>query len=123
MKKLGYRFKQGNRHLAAKKTSKAWLGKVVLPNRLPAIDFPDIQDLDDFYTVMEDQMMSWTEQWFQQGEASGYAKAVLRLIEQKFGTPEPPIRQQVEQADADQLLTWIDRLAVATRLDEVFASS
>ena len=108
---------------ALKRDLAAWLGKVVLPNRLPTINLPDIRDLDDFYTVMEDQMTTWTEQWLQQGEARGYAKAILRLIEQKFGTPEPPIRQKVEQAEAEQLLAWIDRLAVANRLEEVFAGT
>lgn len=130
---------------ALKRDLTAWISKSVLASRLPEIELPEIQNLDDFQTVLENFMQTWTQKWFQdgflkgeqrgflkgeqrgflrgeqKGEARGYAKAVLQLVERKFGAPELSLRQKVEQAEPDQLRDWLDQLAVANRLDEVFA--
>jgi hypothetical protein len=48
------------------------------------------------------------------------ARALLRLLERKFGTLEPGTRDRITTADPDLLLDWIDRAATAGSLADVF---
>jgi hypothetical protein len=60
-------------------------------------------------------MPTLAEQWEQQGEA----KVRLRLIQRKFGPPTDSVRQRIEEADAETLLEWSERILNAESLDAV----
>jgi hypothetical protein len=60
-------------------------------------------------------MPTLAEQWEQQGEA----KVLLRLIQRKFGPPTDSVRQRIEEADAETLLEWSERILNAESLDAV----
>jgi hypothetical protein len=49
----------------------------------------------------------------------GEAKVLLRQMEQKFGPVASRHRERIEQADAETLLTWLDRILTAERPDDV----
>lgn len=61
------------------------------------------------------------QQGLEQGLRQGEAAVLLRLIERKYG-PEAvtAYRNRVEQADAETLLKWSERLLAAETVDEVF---
>ena len=49
------------------------------------------------------------------------SRALLkRQLELKFGPLPPAALQRLDEADADQLFQWADRVVAATTLDEVF---
>jgi len=54
-----------------------------------------------------------------EGRQEGEAAVLLRLITLKFGPPSEPVRQRVQEADAETLLDWSERVLTAQRLDEV----
>ena len=56
----------------------------------------------------------------QQGEQKGEAKALLLLLEKRFGTVDQGTRDRITKADSDLLLGWLGRFATATRLADVF---
>ena len=60
------------------------------------------------------------QQGIQQGRLEGEAAVLLRLIEHKFGTDAAAARRErIEQADADTLLQWSERVLTAERIEDV----
>ncbi|NEX23701.1 DUF4351 domain-containing protein [Thiorhodococcus mannitoliphagus] len=55
----------------------------------------------------------------ERGEKRGETKALLRMIQARFGPPTPEQLQQIESADIPQLDTWLDRLLTASTLEEL----
>ena len=55
----------------------------------------------------------------QEGRQEGEAAVLLRLITLKFGPPSESVRQRVQEADAETLLQWSERVLTAQGLDEV----
>ena len=61
------------------------------------------------------------QQGMQQGRQEGEAAIVLRLVARKFGVEvAEQYRHQIEQADADTLLEWSDRILIADTAEAIF---
>jgi flagellar biosynthesis/type III secretory pathway protein FliH len=54
-----------------------------------------------------------------EGEANGLRKALLRLLNQRFGPLPPEIVEKIEDADPATIDTWYGRGILAVNLDEV----
>ena len=55
----------------------------------------------------------------QRGVQKGEVLVLLRQLRLKFGEIPEAIRQRVEAADSDTLLTWSERILTAERIDDV----
>jgi len=53
------------------------------------------------------------EQGIEQGREQGKAEILLRLMEHKFSPTDVRLRQQIQEADAETLLEWSDRILTA----------
>jgi flagellar biosynthesis/type III secretory pathway protein FliH len=62
------------------------------------------------------------QQGLQQGWQQGEAKALLRLLEKRFGPVDQATRDRIAAADADLLLEWIDRFPTAESLTDALSS-
>ncbi|WP_242518278.1 hypothetical protein [Halochromatium roseum] len=60
------------------------------------------------------------EQGIEQGIEQGKAEMLLRLMERKFGPADARLRQQIQEADAETLLEWSDRILTAETPEAVF---
>lgn len=69
-------------------------------------------------------MMTIAEQWEQQGMEKGMekgeAKALLRLVQVKFGPPEPAVAARIAAAESAQVERWLERILTANSPDELF---
>jgi len=63
------------------------------------------------------------EQGIEQGKRQGEAEFLLRLIERIFGPADVKLRQQIQEADAEQLLEWSERILTAETPEAVFQPS
>ena len=61
------------------------------------------------------------QQGRQEGRQEGEARALLRVLEKRFGPVDPGTRDRIAAADADLLLEWIDRSTTAGSLADVFS--
>lgn len=85
--------------------------------------------LETVYAFEEEKKMPYVtsaerfgiEKGLQQGMQQGEAAVLLRLLERKYG-PESAAacRRRLEQADAETLLRWSERILTAETIDEVF---
>ena len=113
-----------------------------------ALELPQMIDLMEVPSMLEQRVAEWTEEWKrqglqegrregrqegrqegrregrqegrQEGRREGGASLLLRLLERKFGTLAPPVRERVESADARQVLDWGERVLTAKSVEEVF---
>ena len=65
--------------------------------------------------------MDWKQQGIEEGRKEGEAAVLLRQIERKFGAEAAEAyRTRIDQADADTLLLWSERILTAERVEELF---
>ena len=110
-----------------------WLGRVLLPGRLSGVELPLINELQEVETMLAERAKEWTKQWWeggveqgmqqgmQQGVQQGEVAVLLRQIKRKYGpTVAAAFQQRVEQADAETLLVWSERILTAESIDDIF---
>ena len=102
----------------------AYAKHVLLPRALPDVDIPAVDDLLEIKTMLTEHSRSWTHQWraegLKEGRLEGASAIVQRLLQRKFGTLPPHVRQRLKQATPDQLETWSLNVLDADDLDDVF---
>jgi predicted transposase/invertase (TIGR01784 family) len=108
-----------------------WIKRVLLPGRMPGVEIPQINDLQEVKAMLAERVIEWTEQWkqeglqqgiqqgMQQGMQQGEARILLRLLARRFGELPEDKRRQIESADTETLLEWSERVLTANSLDEV----
>ena len=69
---------------------------------------------------MEEGIQKGIEKGLQQGKRLGEAEVLVYLLERKFGPLHQHHRETIDQADADTLLRWAERVLTAGSVEEVF---
>ena len=59
----------------------------------------------------------------QEGRQEGERLLLMRLMERKFGPLSEELRVRLNNADAETLLAWSERLLIATSVDAIFEGS
>lgn len=102
-----------------------------LRERLRGVDLPDFESLMEVKSMLDQNVIPWTEQWKQEGLEKGVEKArkedllalrgvLLRHIERRFGKVPDEVRRRVEALDSvPELGDLIARAASAASLDEL----
>jgi len=70
--------------------------------------------------MLRETVQEWTQQWLEEGRQQGEARLLTRQLQQRFGPLTEADQVRIQNADADQLLEWGDRLLTARTLSEVF---
>jgi hypothetical protein len=106
----------------------SWLEEVILPRLgMAPEEIPVRLTLEEFEPMLAERIDSWNEQLreeslrkgLQQGEQKGEAKALLLLLDKRFGPVDQGTRDRIAAADADLLLEWLGRFTAATSLADV----
>jgi hypothetical protein len=71
------------------------------------------------YPDEEKTMKGFVERYTQEGRKEGEALVLARQLQRKFGELPESIRIQIEKADSDTLLEWLDRVLTADSISEV----
>jgi predicted transposase/invertase (TIGR01784 family) len=116
-----------------------WLQRVLLPRRVPEARFPELTELHEVRTMLAERVKEWTEEWREQGLQEGIQKGLkqgrekglqegqkkdealmlMRLLERKFGPLSDQHRRILEEADAETLLVWGERVLTANCIEDV----
>lgn len=68
-----------------------------------------------------EQAMALYQEWEQRTERTALARALTRLLAQRFGNLPPEAVEHIAHASGDTLERWLDRVLTAQSLDDVFA--
>lgn len=83
------------------------------------VAIPD--DLVEMKTMLATLGESWKRQWLAEGRAEGRAegeaKALVRLVEKRFGPLSVTQRDRIQAADSSMVEAWLDRLLEAPSLE------
>ena len=113
-------------HLELRRAFTMWIQRV-LRQRVPGAEIPEMQDLQEIRSIVDQQEDTWTYQWEQagrrvgrqEGRQEGEARLLVRLLERQFGPLGDAVRKTIEGASSDTLLEWGDRVLTARRLEDV----
>lgn len=83
---------------------------------------PVPNDMKEMRIMLATQGQRWIEKWKAEGEATGRAELLLRLLRRRFDTVPGELESLVRAADVAQIDAWSDRLLDARTLDDVFAA-
>lgn len=73
------------------------------------------------HIFLSDIARSWYDKGWDEGEAKGEAKALLKLLRHKGFTLMPEVQARIDSCtDPEQIDTWFDRLLAANSLSDVF---
>jgi hypothetical protein len=93
-----------------------WL--IRLPRALERTLRQELADLEE-QTKMP-YVTSWEQFAREEGEQRGEAKALLRLLQVKFGPMPPDIQSRVQAAESAQLDVWLTRILTAATPEDLF---
>jgi hypothetical protein len=93
-----------------------WLSTVLVPMVGENGSFPELRDLTEVDSMLQQSVIEWRDGWRQEGEAA----LLLRQLEKKFGTVTDSVRRRIETADPKQLFAWGDRILTAQSLEQLF---
>jgi hypothetical protein len=122
----------GQDSLELRRSFTAFLRHSLLPARFPGARIPAIQDLEEVRPMLRETVQEWTQQWLeegrqqgrqegrQEGRRQGEAQLLTRQLERRFGPLTEADQARIQRADAEELLTWGERLLTARALPEVF---
>lgn len=109
-----------------------WLRRAVLPARIPGVEVPELQDLQEAKIMLAERAATWPRQWKaegyekgrqegrQEGHESGLREILIDQIEVKFGTVEPSYQTRIAEASEDQLKSWLRRILTSGTPADVF---
>jgi hypothetical protein len=115
---------RGPESLELRRAFTAFLRHSLLPARFPGARIPAIQDLEEVRPMLRETVQGWTQQWLeegrQEGRQQGEALLLTRQLQQRFGPLTEADQARIQNAGADEILEWGDRLLDARTLSEVF---
>jgi len=108
-----------------------WLRRAVLPARLPGIDVPELQDLQEAKIMLAERAATWPRQWMAEGYEKGLAKglakgeaalreALVELADEKFGSLDSRYAKLISEASEAQLKSWLKRMLSAGTPGDLF---
>lgn len=109
-----------------------WLKAVLAPARGIDLGPGDVAELSEVQDMLANRVREWTQEWLNQGrvegeakgraegEARGEAKALIRLLEKRFGPLAQDRREMILTAAPAQVELWFDRAIDSASLESVF---
>ena len=103
----------------------------LLKRRIPGVEFPELTELNEVRTMLTERVEDWTKEWwenglkqghqegFEEGRKKGELLILVRQLERKFGPLSDQHQHRLDEADADTLLEWSERILTANSIDEV----
>jgi flagellar biosynthesis/type III secretory pathway protein FliH len=107
---------------------------VLLPGRMPGVEFENLNELQEVKSMLAERVIEWTEQWKRQGLQEGLREGLQQGLERGRQEGEAAFcvcwsavsarwrrnrAARVRAADAETLLRWGERLLTAATAEEV----
>jgi hypothetical protein len=108
-----------------------WLREAFFRARLPGVELPELNDLEEARIMLSERVVDWTQQWKQEGRQEGRqeghqegrqeeALAILsKLLRRRFGELPAWAVARLGQADAARLEAWAERIFDAADLADL----
>ncbi|MFM8330127.1 MAG: hypothetical protein ACKN9T_00375 [Candidatus Methylumidiphilus sp.] len=78
-----------------------WMDQVLLPRRLPGIDFSPIHNLQEAETMLAERVKAWTEEWEQAGMQKGMKQGLQKGMQQGMRKGQREAQRAIARALLD----------------------
>lgn len=125
----------GDEHQRIRRAFALWLNRR-LRHRMPEANIPETDDLAEVHSMFPDNLLAEIErkaraaerkahrkglqEGLQEGRHEAEVTILLRLLERRFGTLSPEIRQRIVSADPTRIGQWLDQAIDAPDLKTIF---
>lgn len=115
-------------HTGLRRAFVVWLRRVLLPQRLPGVALPEVQELQEVRDMLQEAVIDWTAKWKQEGRQEGRQEGwqegrqeglvqaaredVLAVLEVRFGAVPEAVQAAVERIADVQRLKQLLRQAI-----------
>ncbi len=98
----------------------------VVRRRTVDVELPELRDLEEIEIMLTERAPTWADRWKatginegrkaglregrREGRRQGKATMLSRQLEQRFRALDEPVWRRIEEADAERLLEWGDRI-------------
>ncbi len=93
-----------------------WLRRAVFPARLPSIEVPELDDLQEAKIMLAERAATWPQQW----KADGLREALTDLIQEKFGSLDSRYAELIAEAPEEKLKRWLKGILSADDASDLF---
>ncbi len=97
-----------------------WLRRAVFPARLPGIEVPELDDLQEAKIMLAERAATWPRQWMADGRESGLREALVELVEEKFGSLDSRYAELIAEAPEEKLKRWLKGTLHAADASDLF---
>ena len=105
-----------------------WLKRVLLPARLPGIEIPEVNTVQEMNTMLAERVVEWTKEWkeqgieqgIEQGKRQGEVRLLKHQLTRRFGDLPAWAESRLENATTEMLEQWGERILDAATPEEVF---
>jgi hypothetical protein len=101
-----------------------WLRRSLLASRMPDVEIPEIESLQEARTMLAERVKDWKKRWQEEGKQGGRKEGestiLVKLLAREFGAIDAEHQRRIDEADSDQLLDWAERILTAEKIDDVF---
>ncbi len=116
------------KHRAALKRIARWVRAILDRGRVPAESMPDLDDIEECGVMLKERVEEWKREFKEEGIREGIEKGIekgeatvlMRQLTARFGELDEAHRSRIEQASADELLVWAERILTADKISDVF---
>jgi len=105
---------------ASADTLTLWAGRLATAESIDDVVHDERRSVDTLQQVQR-IYEEWVQRTEAQGAHDGLTRLLMRLLAQRFGTVPPDAAARIQQASADTLTLWAERLLSAQSIDDVFA--
>jgi hypothetical protein len=82
-----------------------WLREAYITSRLPGVSLPELADLEEIRTMLNERIEPWTEQWRQEGLAQGLEQGLERGLEQGLQSERRLLVRLIRRRFGDEVAT------------------
>ena len=91
-------------HRSLRRSLLAWLKRVVLFRITGNREFPQINELQEVYTVLAERVTQWTQNWHEQGRKEGLQEAAVGMFEQGLPISKIASALKLDEAEVRRML-------------------
>lgn len=96
-----------------------WLREAFLKTRLPAVQFPELSNLEEIRIMLTERVLDWTQQWKQEGLQQGRQEGLQQGLQSERGLITRQVRRRFGAATAERSAPLLARVTVPETLEQL----
>jgi hypothetical protein len=100
----------------------SWINHLLSDRFDRTVIIPTNASNEEALEMLQEEITNWENEKFMAGLQKGYIKILMNQLAKKFGqdSVDATVKERLQNASEEEILTWSDRFVFAKTLNEVF---